>query len=162
VSAPLSTVHVALFYARLDGRAWDQLVSVFSGFGPYAHAELVFSDGVSFSSTSMDQPPGPRFKRIDYSDARRWKLVPIHVTKAQEKVMRDWAEANVKACVGYDWSAIWGFVPCVRRFCKPDPARWMCSEIVLACLRAAGLLCEGLPAHRVSPNRLAKMLATRF
>ncbi len=42
--------------------------------GPYSHAELVFSDGLSASASWMDG--GVRFKRIDY-DPERWDFVTL-------------------------------------------------------------------------------------
>lgn len=153
---------VAFYRARIDGRIWDQAVNWFSGFGGFAHVELVFSDGVSFSSTSMDQPPGPRFKQIDYSaHPKRWELVDLpQVSSEIEDSVRAWATEKVAMNAGYDWGAIWGFVPFVRRFVAPDDDRWICSEIVATALLFAGVLPISSPAmHQISPNRLRKLLS---
>lgn len=37
---------------------------------PYSHGEVVFSDGLSASSTLMDKPRGVRIKQINFSRGR--------------------------------------------------------------------------------------------
>jgi hypothetical protein len=152
---------IAFYRARWDGRLWDNAVSMFSGFGPFAHVELVFSDGLSFSSTSMDDQPGPRFKKIEY-DPIKWVVSDLpYVTDHDEARMRSWAWQQIVLADGYDWGAIWRFVPGIGRLFKPSDSKWMCSEIVVSCLRYAGYFQDDRPAHRISPNRLAKMMGVQ-
>jgi hypothetical protein len=91
--------------------------------GPYSHVELVFSDGVSASSSMRDG--GVRFKEIEYHPDR-WDFVEID---GDEKAARAWFTANEGA--RYDWLGLFGFV---WRPGNGKGRRWFCSEAIAAAL----------------------------
>lgn len=109
--------------------------------GPYSHVEIVFSDGLSASSSFQDG--GVRFKRIDY-DARKWDMVAL--PQAEEQAVRQWFAAHVGE--EYDVLGNAGFVIDALNDGK---RRWFCSEAVAAAL--------GIPEPwRFHPNSLASVL----
>lgn len=92
--------------------------------GPYSHVELVFSDGISASSSFEDG--GVRFKQIDF-DPDNWDL--IELPGYDEPAARAWFEQHegepydVLGNIGFLWRPISGM-------------RWMqfCSEAFLSAL----------------------------
>ncbi len=96
---------------------------------PYSHVELVFSDGMSASSSAEDG--GVRLKKIDF-DPANWDFVPLS---------RGWSSAwSEQQCRGwfirhqrqkYDYR---GLVRCVvpPAFNRDTPKKWFCSESVVA------------------------------
>jgi hypothetical protein len=165
-------IHVCLYKKRRDGNSIDELLDLFSGGGGYYHAELLFSDGLSFTSTTMDftsnGPDGTRFKRIDYHEhPERWDLIPVPTTAVEEEVVRAFCRAQI-GC-RYDKA---GCVRFVIPFWKEHPDKWFCSEVVCAALQqlfARGVETDatrvirrlrGVKAHKVAPNSLAKLLRT--
>ena len=91
------------WYSRL----LDKIISARTN-GPAVHVELVFSDGISFSSSQWDG--GVRFKQIDYIDDPKWALVPLYLTPEQESRVRATAELLAAVKIGYDWKGILGFM----------------------------------------------------
>ena len=66
--------------------------------GKYSHVELVFPDGISFSSNEFEG--GVRFKDIDYfAEANDWDLVPVD--GIDSKKLRVWCGSKVGK--KYDW-----------------------------------------------------------
>lgn len=121
-------------YNRLV-RAWER--------GPYSHCELVFSDGISASSSFLDG--GVRFKLISF-DPANWDIfeMPVHLEMAARKWFTD-HEGEAYDLMGNVHLVI-GFVPsCLRkRFCSaamadalglPDP--WRFGPNALACILPA-------------------------
>lgn len=153
---------IALYKCAFDGNALDEAINLFSGRGGYSHAELVFSDGVSFSSTSRDRsvdckgrekPDGTRFKEIDYTaNPNRWSLFDIPIGPAVECGIRSIAKSLLDA--RYDY---WGCVRFVIPFVKEHRQKYFCSEVVVELLRHAGQFTYLVP-HKTSPNALAKVL----
>lgn len=164
---PAVGMQVALYRAAA-GNWLDGAINAFSGFGGYSHAELVFSDGISFTSTSRgddgsciyaDGRPkkdGTRFKFIDYSlNPQRWTRVDVDLGRAAESYVFAW-------CVG-ELDARYDFAGCARfvlPFWGQHKSQWFCSEIVVAALMHGGLLRGAVP-HKTSPNQLAKRLGVR-
>lgn len=171
------------FYRASNGDLLDKAVNVFSGFGGFSHIELVFSDGVCFSSTVRDdwagvdecgaftRTDGLRFKQIEF-DAGKWAFYNLPFGPDQEADIRANARdmcADRKA--RYDY---WGVLAFVNPFAKESPARWFCSESNIAALRlpskyqsaesVARVLKNILrinpdtPSHKLSPNGIAKLL----
>lgn len=149
------------FYKARKGNWLDFALNAFGGFGGFAHVELQFSDGWSFSSTSRDdlgkgEASGVRFKKIDYKPDR-WEFVPLReVDEDTEISMRGHAVCLVGA--PYDFAA------CVRYvlpFWQQHPEAFMCSEVVSTVMLAAGVLRTDIPPHKISPNRLYKLLGGR-
>lgn len=109
--------------------------------GPYSHVEILFSDGVSASSSFIDG--GVRFKAIDY-DPTHWDFIdlPVHF----EPAARAWFEQHEGA--RYD---LVGNLRFVAWFVPHSKSRWFCSEAVAAAL--------GMPdPWRYGPSGLAAAL----
>jgi len=118
--------------------------------GKYSHVELVFSDGMYFSSQEGE---GVRFKAIPI-DPEHWDYLPLAILPAKEAEIRaeceDWVGAK------YDWRGIaFSFLPIPIGWQHFD--RWFCSEICAAMLQRAGYLIGYAPAS-LSPNGLHKAI----
>lgn len=107
----------------------------------YSHCELLFSDGVSISSSSRDG--GVRAKTIDFSDGK-WDIVRLFWFAKDEGEVRKWAEAQIGR--KYDWSGIFGFI--IKPVHENDQ-RMFCSEF---CALALGFSPE--LAAKMSPGAL--------
>lgn len=92
--------------------------------GRYSHVELIFSDGVSASSSFIDG--GVRFKSIDY-DPEHWDF--LDVPAEAELAARKWFLDHMGD--GYD---LIGTARFVAWFIKHNKRRWFCSEAVAAAL----------------------------
>ncbi len=92
--------------------------------GMYSHCELVFSDGVSASSSYIDK--GVRFKIIDYRP-EHWDF--IEIAPSLEDAARDWFRSHVGK--PYD---LWGNVRFALGFARESKGKWFCSEAVMAAL----------------------------
>lgn len=115
-------------------RWWDQ--------GQYSHCEMIFSDGISASSSFADK--GVRFKQIEYSDAGNWDVYEIN--DKYEEPARAWFEQH--AAQRYD---LIGNIRFAFGFIKTPEDKWFCSEAIGAAL--------GIPEPwRLSPNGLAAIL----
>lgn len=113
--------------------------------GPYSHCELVFSDGVSASSSYMDG--GVRFKSISYSSTE-WDFIDL--PGYDEDYARQWFDKNRGA--KYDLMGNLGFV---FRPITGEKGEWFCSESVAAAL--------GIPeSWRFDPNALHAALTHIF
>jgi hypothetical protein len=163
-------IRVCLYKVRRNGSIVDGAISVFSGFGKYYHAELLFSDGLSFTSTQMDPGinavDGCRFKRIDYNKhPERWDIIDIPADAIEEDRVRNFCRRQL-GC-RYDYAG------CVRfaiPFWTEHKDKWFCSEVVTAALQqlfSAGYESDaahavrrlrGVKPWRVSPNHLANLL----
>ena len=91
--------------------------------GAYSHCELVFSDGMSASSSFLDR--GVRFKQIDF-DPAKWDIVEV---TGDEKSARQWFNAHAGQPYDLIGTArfIFGVIP-------PSQKKWFCSEAVAAAL----------------------------
>jgi hypothetical protein len=94
------------------------------GRGQYSHVEMVFSDGLSASSSFADG--GVRFKKIDYS-ADHWDFVDLPAEL--EHRARRYFEGRVG--IGYD---IMGNVHLILGFLSHSQNRLFCSEAIMAAL----------------------------
>jgi len=146
-------MHLAFYIG--GGNWFDKGIAIRTG-GPESHVEIVFSDGMSFSSSQWDG--GTRFKQIDYSDRSRWFLVPLFATPPEEDSMRERCRGiNGKP---YGWKLI------VRHLitgngAKDDPNAWICSEACIAAVQhAMGLWGFALPSD-TNPHELALMAMAR-
>ena len=92
--------------------------------GIYSHCELVFSDGVSASSSFIDG--GVRFKEIDYRP-EHWDFIDL--PDRFEDSARDWFRSHVGE--PYD---LWGNVRFAIGFARDSQGKWFCSEAVMAAL----------------------------
>lgn len=131
------------FY-KAPGTIWDKLIRWWT-WGPYSHTELVFSDGMWFSSSPRDG--GVRFKQI-IACSNSWDFVTV---STNEQIVRNWCNQQSGA---YDWFGVLRFV---FPFLHPSPHHWFCSEICLTALQQVGLL-KGMQPSAISPNRFYKLL----
>jgi hypothetical protein len=107
------------FYNRL-GRYLDG--------GPYSHAELVFSDRISGSSSYMDG--GVRSKLIRYSSVGSWDFMPIPDPDGSVELRaRGWFQTHDGT--PYD---IAGNIRFGIGFARESPDKWFCSEAVMSSL----------------------------
>lgn len=93
--------------------------------GPYSHVEIVFSDGLSYSSSYIDG--GVRSKRIRF-DERLWDFVQLD-DQLDESTIRMRAEKMIGS--GFDVMGLFGFI--MRRV-SHSKNRLFCSEFVMRCL----------------------------
>lgn len=121
--------------------------------GPYSHAELVFSDGTWFSSSIQDR--GVRFKSIAI-DLERWDFFQIEATPEEEERCRAWANGREFRMVdgvlqrrGYDFAGI--FLSQLLPLGIEDKGRDYCNEVVHLCLQAGTGRFEGKPTN-YNPN----------
>jgi len=114
-------------------RWWDQ--------GQYSHCEIIFSDGLSASSSYMDK--GIRFKEIIY-DSANWDF--IEIPDSYESAARAWFDSHVGQ--GYD---LIGNIRFAFGFLKCPEDKWFCSESIGAAL---GIV----DPWRLSPNGIAPIL----
>jgi len=131
---------IVKIFAGNKGSDWQRNIT---------HVELVFRDGISFSSSGFDN--GVRFKKIDYEKhPERWKIIDIDPFELRG-VNESYFESSLQKYIGlkYDfWGVIWyfGFNKRKDRYQKND--KWWCSEIV------AYVLKENV--FRISPYELFK------
>lgn len=116
--------------------------------GVHTHVELVFSDGVAFSSSQWDG--GTRFKSIDF-DPAKWDLVQVTLRRSvREANVRDWC--SLQLGMKYDWRGILRFF--AGRSGEEKRERWFCSEICGEALRRFGILPADLNPANMSPEDL--------
>ena len=125
-------VGMAGVYNRLV-RWWDR--------GKYSHCELIFSDGVSASSSYLDK--GVRFKDIVYNPDN-WDFYEI--PDIYEPNARAWFEEHVGQ--GYD---LIGNARFALGFLAPPANKWFCSESIAAALGIR-------EPWRMSPNGLVAII----
>lgn len=111
--------------------------------GKYSHCEMIFSNGLSASSSFMDG--GVRFKRIDYSNKSDWDVIDLPWAD-EERAM-----AYFKERIGTSYN-LRGNVRFLFGFIRGDSRGEFCSE---ACAGALGLK----NPWQVAPNALANIVA---
>jgi hypothetical protein len=137
-----------IFYVAKYGTWQDGIVAHWTR-GPYSHCELLFSDGMAFSSSPRDG--GTRFKQIEFKP-HHWDLYPLSVDGEKEAAIRLWCEGQLGK--KYDWLGIFGFV--VKNSAIQDPKKWYCSEI---CANVLNLFkVTHFPSIEITPNKLAKKI----
>lgn len=156
-----------------DKAWWDTAVNLCSGCGGFAHSELVFDNGESFTSTTEFDPAtlvypgvkdmiqlgrknGPLLRVMKFPDWE-WQFTELDLTDAQKLQVYRWCvetiDQSIKDQAGYDWMGVLRFV---FKFLKPHKQDWFCSESVVAALQSVGLF-PGLKAWTVSPNKLFEL-----
>ena len=129
-------------------RLLDNLIGI-SSLSKYSHTELVFSDGLCFSSSGRDD--GVRFRELD-PHPDRWDIFDLVITEAEENQMRSMAELYVKKKIKYDYI---GAVTCGFNLCIHNK-KFFCSEIV-AIFLAFVFEMDGLPCT-YSPGDVVKYI----
>jgi hypothetical protein len=135
------------FYTSSKG-FYESLISIFAGIP--THCELLFSDGLCFSSSNRDG--GIRFKKIDLNPDK-WLI--INVPKANESQARAYCEYLAEQNSGYDYLGIllgWLGIHSKRR--------WFCSEVTARVLQESGVALDVDP-ETVSPYMLYEELVNR-
>lgn len=112
----------------------------------YSHVELIFSNGLSFSSSDRDG--GTRFKNIKY-DPSRWVIYEIPASASYE--YRTFHRAKEIAGQKYDYLGIlfYHLIPIKLQ----GNNRWWCDEAVSYAL--------GFRNFRKNPNKLAKFFGLK-
>ena len=131
---------VAGLYNRL-GRLVDA--------GKYSHCEIVFSNGISASSSFMDH--GVRFKQIGYSSIGNWDFLHIPDQDGLVEISAlNWFRRHEGKA--YD---IWGNIRFATNFARDSSDKWFCSEACMAAL--------GFPeAYRYGPSGAASLAQWHF
>jgi hypothetical protein len=129
---------IALYKGRK--RLFNRLISFWMD-GPYSHVELVFSDGMSASSSNLEG--GVRFKYIEF-DPALWDFVSI---SGDEEYARAWFTEHEGSA--YDYMGLLGFVV---RPVKGVIGNFFCSEAVLASLKYKD-------PWRFDPNMIASIFS---
>lgn len=119
-----------IFYIASVGDNWDKLIAYWTK-GPYSHVELMFSDGMCFSSSPRDG--GVRFKQIAI-DPTHWAIVNINVGDKEAEI-REWCQSQCG--MKYDWLGVLG---CGIHMPFRTKHRWFCSEICITALDKVGVL----------------------
>ena len=127
--------------------------------GPHCHVEILFSDGICFSSCEDDG--GPRFKKIVFTPGE-WDFLEIHCTLQQEQGVRNLAQLILDGAFKptrpkYGWTkCLVGFLPIP--ILHQDPSKLFCSEVSTILLQNLGLLI-GYTAAGISPDEMYNDLA---
>lgn len=137
---------IAFYYAQY-GDWRDKLVSWITR-GPFSHCELVFSDGVCFSSSGRDE--GVRFKLIDFKK-EHWIFYDLILSESEEAYVKTWC--SLKVGKKYDWLGLLRFV--FPNIDSDDKRKWFCSEICVRALQKVNLF-TNLNHHKTSPNSFYK------
>ena len=118
-------MQAAFYKGRREGLAWfyNRLVRLFEG-GPYAHCELIFSDGISASASWMDG--GVRFKQIRFSP-NNWDI--IELPGSDEDTARAWFARHD----GQKYDML-GNLKFLLKIIPHSRDKWFCSEALAAAL----------------------------
>lgn len=143
---------IKLAFYRGSGN-WFDKITRWRTAGDFTHTEIVFSDGMSFSSSQWDK--GTRFKRIEYSDPSKWALVDVPLVN--EKDIRFWCEGQVGK--GYDWRGILKIFA-TGAVKKDDAERWWCSEVCRFPFTLQGVF--RVLRHDCDPDQLYIAAASRY
>lgn len=117
---------VAFYKGTRNGLAgiYNRVVRLLDG-SIYSHAELVFSDGMSASSSYMDK--GVRFKKIDY-DPAKWDIFDLPESFVEFSAVQ-WFENHVGQ--QYDLA---GNIRVVVSWWPHSKTKWHCTEAIAAAI----------------------------
>ncbi len=142
-------MRIAFYQARF-GNWLDTLISWWTR-GPFSHAEIVFSDGKSFSSSIRDKG----VRTITIKDETHWTFFELHLSTEAEQKIRVFCEGELGK--EYDLLGTLGFIlPTFR----PEKKKWFCSEFVVASLQQCGML-HWIKAGKINPNKLYGLLTSQ-
>lgn len=151
------------FFKAKYGNFYDKLVAWFCR-GGYSHVELVFSDGVSFSSSPRDG--GTRFKNIDVNNGH-WDILEIPCAPDKEARIRRWCHSECDK--NYDWFAIYGYVfgavigwAFGADKCLNDKNHWYCSEVCMSAIRKFDVLPIDEDQVLVHPNAAFDIICNKI
>jgi len=163
----------------VDGQIYDTFTNVFSclaarKFG-YAHSEILFSDGVAFSSLfrigagecilpDFARPDGglAMFRRNAYP-VNEWRYTNLPISFEQEIDLRASCESLTRECIAenerYDKFGVLKFV---IPFSKEDPKGYFCSEATYNRIQRMFHFFDEYQEFKVSPNLLARLCEKKF
>ncbi|SRR6056297_625945 len=98
---------------------------------PYAHSELIFPDGKSFSASGWDNRV--RFKQINYSHPQWWDFYHLPYVSIRDLNLIHQKAKAIDGCK-YDFRGVFYWFIIKNKF-KQDMNRWWCFE---ACSWALG------------------------
>lgn len=116
----------------------------------FSHVELVFSDGMSFSSSEQDH--WVRFKKIDFK-VENWEFIDLNISIKQEQLIREWCEKKIWS--DYNWW--WIFFAMIFKFYTTWEDDYFCSQICIRALQVTHICCI-LAAQMTTPWHFAKYL----
>jgi len=119
-------------------------------YSQYSHTELVFEDGLFFSSSETDW--WVRFKKIK-PKKRNWDFIEIEITNSQYDKILKFCKSQENN--NYNFTGIVLAQICNLNIKKDT--EWFCSEITSRALQEANLLCP-YSSLFINPARLAKLL----
>lgn len=137
-------IEIKSFLGRSKGAGTIHAL-ILVGSDPYTHSELVFPDGLSFSS---EISLGARFKQINYSHPERWHTDRIQLHTDIIARIRIRAELMVAMGLEYDM----GGAVNSPFFGMQNPGKVFCSESIGYCL--APDLIGVDEVHHFHPNKL--------
>lgn len=136
---------IRIIFQKRDPTLFAGLIRWWTG-SPYSHCEIVFSDGVMFSSHLADK--GTRYVqgviRPDF-----WDGLWIPTTLEDEIRIRRWCDSELYC--RYDWKGI--FLSQFLKLQREHPDKWFCSEICAAIVQMVGFL-KGMKPCSLSPGKL--------
>jgi len=135
------------FY-KASGHWIDFLINLRGG-GVYSHVEIVFSDGMSFSSSQWDG--GIRFKKIDYHSSS-WDFLDLHVSEKKEEKIREFCVQHKKRF----YHGVLGFFACFLGFNKKLRSS-LCAGICVQALQKGSIL-KDVQDYQVCPKYLYELL----
>lgn len=122
-------------------------------YSQYSHAELVFDNWLSFSSSEIDW--WVRFKKIKFKKIH-WDFIEIQVSDYNYKKVLSFCEKQEWNKYNFTWIV---FAQIFNINIKRE-WDWFCSEIVSRALQEISLLCP-YSSLFINPARLAKLLENK-
>lgn len=113
-----------------DANIYDKLICIWT-LSKYSHCEVIFSDGISFSSSPRDG--GCRYKNITYKP-NNWDIYDLAIDNEHEGILRNFCDRQVGK--KYDWRGI--FFSVFLPLDKHNPNRWFCSEVLATLFKIEG------------------------
>lgn len=119
----------------------DVMIDKVTGGYGYSHVELVFSDGVCFSSSPREGIV--RYKKIDVSDALSWTVIDVPICHIyDENRSRRIADKLIGCKYDYKGIVLDQLIP----LSIDNGDKWWCSEVVAYVL--------GVYPYKINPNQL--------
>lgn len=164
-----------------DHEVYDTLTNLLSfisarKFG-YSHSEILFSDGVAFSSLfkidagecilpDFARPKGglAMFRRKNGYPLNLWRYTRLPLDSSQEAELRASCELLTRECISeneqYDRKGVLRFV--LGFWPKEDPRGYFCSEAVYNRVQSMFSFFRTKPEFKVSPNLLVRLCEEKF
>lgn len=140
-----------IMFQKQDIGIFSWLIRLWT-FSKHSHCEVLFSDGLAFSSHVADH--GTRFIDMRFPSPRRWDIIEIPTTVEEEVAIKALCYEELNC--SYDWLGI--FLSQVLPLRRQHPDRWFCSEFCAMVAQKLGRLPGRPPAHAYSPGGLYRAL----